>query len=104
MASDGNYQFKTLKLVLSEVVENPPSTTQEVRNLIVGYLRQNKEELMEMQKIGFDYGDADFKASALKAYGEYGFDTYCKLMLNPSGVKATCEWGDTLTLIAARGL
>ena len=38
-ASDGNCQFRSLKLVLSAVAENQPSTTQEVRDLIADYIR-----------------------------------------------------------------
>ena len=51
--------------------------------------------------MAFNYADDMFKEAVLSEYGDYSYDRYCELMLNPPVVKASCEWGDGFTLKAA---
>ena len=101
--SDGNCQFEALKLGLATLVEHPPTGNQEVRNRIADYLLAHKGSLEGGQQLSFQYGDNVFREAVFSAYDNaYTYEFYCALMRNPEGVKANCEWGDALTLSAAR--
>ena len=102
---DGSCQFAALRLGLVKLVEDPPADDQEVRNKIVDYLLENKKLFKDGQQARFLHGDSDFKEAVSSAYDDvYTYDKYCALMRNPEGVKANCEWGDGLTLGAAKDI
>jgi hypothetical protein len=102
---DGSCQFAGIRLGLEELMENPPADDQEVRNVIVDYLLENRESLEDGQQISFLHGDSDFREAVFSAYdGIYTFDMYCAGLRNPVGVKANCEWGDGLTLGVAKDI
>ena len=105
MPSDGSCQFAGIRLVLVELVENPPADDQEVRDTIVDCLLMNRELFEDGQQANFTHGDPDCKEAVSSAYsGAYTFDMYCARLRNPVGVKANCEWGDGLTLGVAKGI
>ena len=68
-------------------------------------MNSNKELFEDGQQASFMHGDPDFMEAVSSAYSDvYTYDMYCARMRNPVGVKANCEWGDGLTLGAAKDI
>ena len=59
----------------------------------VDHLREHECLFKEMQENTFLCEEKEFRDAVLLAYPGYNFDTYCDLMLNPTGCKRAVNGG-----------
>ena len=89
---DGDCQFNSVKFELIFLLQTP-ETAQSMRIKVVEHMRDHEDIFKEMQKSTFIGEEKEFRDAVFLAYPNFDFDTYCELMLNPTGVQSNCDGG-----------